>query len=96
MLIVAASTTLVPDKMIAELSTIGYFGYSNIYDYCLKQLTFYGNFTQNLGNEILHLSSWNSLIPLFIVFFGITLFFFRHELKTFLRINQHIQKGIGE
>jgi len=85
MIIVAASTTQVPDKMIAKLGTIGYFGYSNIYDYCLKQLTFYGNFNENLGRLFLHLSSWVSLLPFAIAVAGFTLFFFWKELVNFLR-----------
>ena len=96
MLVVAASTTQVPDKMIPQLSAIGFFGYSNIYDYCLKQLISYGNFTQNLGSEVFHLNTWNSLVPLFVVFCGLSLFFFRNELKTFLRINHPTHQGVGK
>jgi hypothetical protein len=88
MMIVAASTTQVPDKMVAKLSTMGFFGYSNIYDYCLKQLTFYGNFTQNLGHLLLHLNTWTSLIPLCVVIAGLTIFFFWNELKALLRLQR--------
>jgi hypothetical protein len=96
MIIVAASTTQVPGKMIAKLSTIGFFGYSNIYSYCLQQLTSYGNFTQNLGNEVLHLSSWSSLIPLFFVIVGLTLFFFWNELKALLRVKRPAQNSVRD
>jgi hypothetical protein len=96
MIIVAASTTQVPGKMIAKLSTIGFFGYSNIYSYCLQQLTSYGNFTQNLGNEVLHLSSWTSLIPLFVVIVGLTLFFFWNELKALLRVKRPAQNSVRD
>ena len=85
MIIVAASTTQVPDKMIPLLGSIGYFGYSNIYNYCLRQLTFYGNFNQNLGRIILHLSTWYSFIPYFVVVAGLTFFFFWNELMHLFR-----------
>jgi hypothetical protein len=88
MTIVAASSILVPDKMIAKLGTIGYFGYSNIYDYCLKQMTFYGNYARNLGYLFLHLDSWFSFIPLLTLLFGGTLFFFRNELKDISHLNR--------
>jgi len=80
MVIAAASTVLVPDTMIANLSKLGYFGYSNIYNYCLKELL-KGNFTQNLGQQLFHLKSWESLIPLFVLLVGFTLFFFREKIK---------------
>ena len=96
MIIVAASTTQVPDKMIAKLSTMGFFGYSNIYDYCLKQLTSYGNFTQNMGSMFLHLSTWTSLIPLFVVIAGLTIFFFWNELKALLRLQRPSRNSISE
>jgi hypothetical protein len=95
MVIVAASTTLVPDKMVAKLETIGFFGYSNIYSYCLQQLTSFGNFTQNLGSAIFHLNSWSSLVPFFIVVVGLMLFFFNNDLKAFLRMKHSTQNSVG-
>jgi len=75
MLIAAASNVLVPDTMVLKINTLGFFEYSNIYNYCLKQLI-EGKFTQNLGHRFLGLNSWSSLIPLVIVIVGATFLFF--------------------
>jgi len=91
MIIVAASTTQVPDTMVARLGTIGFFGYSNIYSYCLQQLVSFGNFAQNLGSSIFLLNSWASLAPFFVIVIGLVIYFFRSELKSFLqfKVSQH-------
>ena len=75
MLIAASSTVLVPNVMVLEIKTLGFFEYSNIYDFCLKRLMD-GNFTQNLGHLLLGLHSWSSLIPLVVVLIGGTCLFF--------------------
>jgi hypothetical protein len=75
MLIAAASSVLIPDKVVLQIKTLGFFEYSNIYSYCLKQLM-EGNFTQNLGNRFLGLTSWSSFIPLVVVTAGFTCLFF--------------------
>jgi len=74
MVIVAASTVLTPEKIILNIKSLGFFEYSNIYNFCLKQLES-GSFTPNLGHRLLHLSSWASLIPFFVVIVGLTIFF---------------------
>jgi hypothetical protein len=81
--------------MVAKLETIGFFGYSNIYSYCLQQLTSFGNFTQNLGSAIFYLNSWSSLVPFFIVVVGLMLFFFNNDLKAFLRMKHSTQNSVG-
>ena len=90
MFIVAASNMKVPDGMVAKIDSLGFFEYSNIYDYCLKQLT-EGNFSNNLGNFLMGLNSWSSLIPLFVVIAGLTLIFFRDNVKTFFFSFFHFQ-----
>ena len=80
MLIVAASEVKAPDTWIAEIKTMGFFEFSNIYSFCLKQLEA-GNFAQNLGHWLLGLNSWASLIPIMIVIVGITIYFFGKRMK---------------
>jgi hypothetical protein len=75
MLIVAASTVQAPDTLVRKLGSLGFFEYTNIYSYCLKQLE-KGNFTLNLGQWLLGLESWNSLIPLLVIIGAATGFFF--------------------
>ena len=79
MLIGAASTIQVPDTMIGQLGSIGFFSYSNIYSFCLQQLLNHG-FNDNLASHFLHLREWSSLIPLGIVFAAAILLFFWQEL----------------
>ncbi len=76
MLIAAASDVQVNPTMVLNIRSLGFFDYSHIYDYCLKQLE-EGNFAWNLGNRLLGLKSWSSLIPFFIIFGGFTFFYFR-------------------
>jgi hypothetical protein len=85
MTIIAASTVLVPSTMVLKLDSIGFFGYSNIYDYCLKLLTDHNSFTQNLGGHLFHLKTWNSLTPLFVSIVVLSIILFWNELKTYLR-----------
>ncbi|MGD0878420.1 MAG: hypothetical protein ABSA01_09775 [Anaerolineales bacterium] len=80
MLLAAASTVQVPDTMVSKLGKLGFFEYTNIYSYCLKQLE-NGKFTQNLGHRLLGLESWNSLIPLLVVIGAVTLFFFWEKVE---------------
>jgi hypothetical protein len=86
MMIAAASTVLVPDSLVSDLKTMGFFDYSNIYSFELNELL-KGNFTQNLGSRFLGLNSWSSFIPLFPVIAVITLFFFTNNQKISLRRN---------
>ena len=80
MMIGAATTVLVPDIMITQLDKIGFFAYSNIYSFCLPMLM-KGRFITNFGTHFLRLTSWRSLIPLFVIMVGITFLFFLNELK---------------
>ncbi len=94
MIIVAASNILAPETMVRKISSLSFFEYSNIYSFCLKQLM-EGNFGWNLGHQLLGLNSWSSLIPLFIVMVGVTIFFFWYPMNSFHRrryqseISQH-------
>jgi hypothetical protein len=81
MLIAAATTVQVPDTMIPQLGSMGFFAYSNIYNFCLPILMKDG-FIQNLGYRFLRLTSWRSLIPLLVVMVGINLLFFWNEFKA--------------
>jgi hypothetical protein len=74
MTIAAASNVLVPDWMVVQISSLGFFAYSNIYNYCLMQLVG-GDFARNLGNVLLSLNSWSSLVPFVVVLAGVTSFF---------------------
>jgi hypothetical protein len=67
--------------MIPQLGSMGFFAYSNIYNFCLPILMKDG-FIQNLGYRFLRLTSWRSLIPLLVVMVGINLLFFWNELKA--------------
>jgi hypothetical protein len=80
MIIAAASTVIVPNQMVSIISTLGFFEYSNIYNYCWKLLV-EGYFTNNLG-QLPGLKTWWSLIPLLVVIAGVTCFFFWNSLKT--------------
>jgi hypothetical protein len=86
MIVAAASSILVPDTLMFEIETLGFFEYSNLYDFCLKRLLL-GAFTENLGNQYLGLRSWSSLIPLLIVIASFTFFFFRNNNRTAYRFN---------
>jgi hypothetical protein len=76
MSIAAAGNFQVPDTMVDEIDTLGFFEYSHIYDYCLQQLV-EGKFARNLGQQFLGLNTWSSLIPFFIILGVFTFFFFR-------------------
>jgi hypothetical protein len=82
MIIVAASYILVPETMVLKISSLGFFEYSNIYNYCLKQQLLEGDFGWNLGHQLLGLKSWSSLIPLFLVMAVVTFFFFFRIKRT--------------
>jgi hypothetical protein len=81
MIIAAASTIGVPDTMVLQIKTLGFFEYSNIYSFCLKQLQ-EGRFAENLGHLLLGLKSWSSLLPLLVGSTGITFFFFWNGART--------------
>ena len=76
MLIAVAGNFQVPDTMVDEIDTLGLFDYSHIYSFSLQQLI-EGKFAWNLGQRFLGLKTWSSLIPFFIIFGGLTYFFFR-------------------
>ena len=84
MFIVVSSLILVPDDIFYQIEKLAYFGYSSIYSVCLK-LLINGEFSHNVGNQFLGLNTWVSLIPLFMIIFVITLFFFlrRDNTKSF-------------
>ena len=71
--IVAASNLQVPEDYFVKVARIGFFEYSAIYSYCLKQLAA-GNYAWNLGQVIFGLKQWASLIPIVLVVSAATLF----------------------
>jgi len=74
MLIGAASVVLVSDWMVPEIPKLGFFQFTYI-GYCLQELI-KGHFGPNLGQSLLDLNSWYSLIPLLVVMVVATGFFF--------------------
>jgi hypothetical protein len=84
MIIAAASNVLVPDWMVVQISTLRFFEFSTIYNYCLVELV-KGHFTRNLGQVLLSLNSWSSLVPLLVVSAGITSLFFWEQLAPRFR-----------
>ncbi len=80
MVIVAASAIPIEDDNLVNASLKHFFAYSAIYDACLKTLAD-GQFTWNIGKNILGLKSWFSLLPLSITILGSTLLveFFSHQ-----------------
>lgn len=69
--IVAASRITIPDDAVAKIPTSGFFAYTEIYDYCLQQLTA-GKFAWNIGNAVFGLKTWVSLLPISLTVFGAT------------------------
>jgi len=86
MIIPAAGVVMVPDTMVSKIGKLGFFEYSNIYSYSLKQLL-KNHFAQNLGRLFLGLKSWRSLIPFLLVVAGFTFFFFWNTIKTSISRN---------
>jgi hypothetical protein len=82
MFIGAANTVLVPDIMIEKIKTLGFFEYSNLYSYGLKQL-FAGHFTQNLGQRFFGLKNCSSLIPVLGVIVWVTIYFVKKQNGEF-------------
>ena len=80
MFIGAANTVLVPDKMMEKINTLGFFEYSNLYSYGLKQLIA-GHFTQNLGQRFFGLKNWSSLIPVLGVIVLVTIYFVKKQTR---------------
>lgn len=78
MFIGAANTVLVPDTMMEKINTLGFFEYSNLYSYGLKQLIA-GHFTQNLGQRFFGLKNWSSLIPVLGVIVWVTIYFIKKQ-----------------
>ena len=72
MFIAAASDVLAPDDWVSEINTLGFLKYTNIYSYCLKRLLA-GKFAWNLGQAILGLQNWASLLPVALVVSGSTI-----------------------
>jgi hypothetical protein len=66
MFIVSASNLHVPDDFISTIDKLGYFEYSTIYNFCLKQLRD-GQYAFNLGHNLLGLKNQISLIPIILV-----------------------------
>jgi hypothetical protein len=70
MFIISASTVEAYNYVVSHLASMPFFGYSDIYSFCLQQLI-KGNFTSNLG-AVIPLSGWASLVPILLVTMGVT------------------------
>lgn len=81
MFIGVSSLILVPDNNYARIDTLGYFEYSSIYTYCLK-LLIDGEFAKNLGNKLLGLNAWLSLVPILMVMLAVTIRFLARQDGT--------------
>jgi len=73
MLVVAASTIQVPQDYFVTLDNNPYFRFSAIYNYCLRELRD-GRFAWNLGQALLGLKGWASLLPVAAVIVGATVY----------------------
>lgn len=91
----AATTVLVPDDHIAQLGTMPFFGYSNIYDYCLGQLRNLA-FSENLGHRLFHLNRWASLVPFFVGVIGLIVLFLRMKRFPGRQVNKINIGGVRE
>lgn len=75
MLIVAATTVQVPDDRIRNIAALGYFEYSSIYSYGLRQLL-NGNIAWNLAQKLFGWKTTTSILPTIIATASITTVFF--------------------
>ncbi len=73
MLIVAASTVLVPDAPMYHILEMGFFDYSTIYNYCWQMLM-NGAYAWNLGQALFELPGWTGLVPLIIAITGVGIY----------------------
>ena len=79
MTIVAASTYNVIEDPYKNIAYLGYFNFSAIYSFCLKQLSD-GTFAWNLG-QVFGLRTWASLVPFTLVIGGGTIFMARKNTE---------------
>jgi hypothetical protein len=80
MFIAVSSRIIVPDDFYKQIDTLGFFAYSSIYSYCFP-LLLNGDFSTNLGNKLLGLSNWLSLIPLIVAVSVITVIFLQGRIS---------------
>lgn len=92
MFIGVSSLILVPDNNYAQIDTLGYFEYSSIYSYCLK-LLIDGEFAKNLGNQLLGLNAWLSLVPILMVMLAVTIRFLARQDDTAYEL---VLKGLSK
>jgi hypothetical protein len=88
--IVAASEIGVPGHYFTTISSSGFFEFTAIYDYCLKQLIA-GKFAWNIGLAFFNLKSWTSLLPISIAVLGATLFMAFYPTRM-----DHNPQNLGE
>jgi hypothetical protein len=74
MFVIAASDVIVPDEFMKRIGELSYFQYSAIYSHCLPMLL-HGEFTWNLGQQVLGLRGWMSLAPVLLCILGAVAFF---------------------
>jgi len=76
MLIVCASTILVPDNKLQTIAQLDFFSYSTIYNECLPLLQ-QDKYAWNMGSAWFGLSSWVSLMPLILLIVFVTVLIWR-------------------
>lgn len=82
MLLAAASTTLVPtEKAMQAIKHASLFAYSTLYNYCWWKLS-NGVFAPNLGQQLLGLKTWASLVPLLLFWAASLTLFWRKSRQA--------------
>lgn len=81
MLIPLAGSVLVPDEYFSQTPHLPFFGYSTIYSYGIPQLV-EGHFSYNLGEIILGLQNWLTVVPYILIFLLASCIFIFYNLRT--------------
>jgi hypothetical protein len=68
-------TISVPDDFYNQIANKGFFAFSSLYSYCLRQLLG-GNLSTNIVNKLFALNTWLSLIPFLMFLLVVNLSFF--------------------
>ena len=80
MTIATADDFLGTGSAALKIGSLGFFGYSNIWNHCLYDLV-HNVYAHNWGNEFLHLQSWAILIPWVVVIAGGAAYFIWDTMK---------------
>ncbi|MCL4562974.1 MAG: hypothetical protein M1281_20465 [Chloroflexi bacterium] len=82
MLVITASHIMVPEEYLVRIPQYGFFQFSVIYNYCLDLLSKQGVFAWNLGQSLLGLQRWASLLPLILAIAGSAIFMAFYSTRT--------------